>query len=363
MDKDFVSSFHHQYSDLQLAHLNFSYPQFDIGQQNSFPTYMIPQSNEVPTNGNSPFFTFSGLPESNASWPTEPCNWLYYSPQFYQGFNPVSTTLPKEKLAPRAPENLGGYKHPNGGTASAQKRFLVFDQSGDQTTLIYNSPNGTPVQCPASLNPRAPALYNSSKEDPEIKTNEASPFGHFFDKEYYEDNNKDDVESEMHEDTEELNALLYSDDDNDCSEDDEETSTGHSPSTMTAHDLPELSDERGEEVASSVGSTKRHKLLDGSYDAPEIRDTATSTKAYTCSDLEDDAQSSCANGLEQDSGAPGSPSGKKRLRKDKIRETISILQEIIPRGKGKDSMVVLDEAIHYLRSLKVKARSLGLDSL
>lgn len=363
MEKDFISSFYHQYSDLQLAYLNFSYPRFDIGQQNSFPTYMTPQSNEVPMNGDSPFFTFSGLPESNASRPTEPCNWLYYSPQFYQGFNPVSTTLPKEKFAPRALENLGGNKHPNGDTISAQKRFLVFDQSGDQTTLIYNSANDTPVQCPASLNPKAPSLYNLIKEDPEIKGIEASPFGHFFGDEFYEENNRDDVESEMHEDTEELNALLYSDDDNDYSEDDEETSTGHSPSTMTAHDLPEWFDERGEVVASSAGPTKRHKLLDGSYDAPELSDTATSAKAYTCSDLEDDAQSSCGNGLEQDSGAPGSPSGKKRLRKDKIRETISILQEIIPGGKGKDSMVVIDEAIHYLRSLKVKVKSLGLDSL
>ncbi|CAN4122364.1 unnamed protein product [Withania somnifera] len=352
MEKNFVSSFHHQYSDLQLAHLNFSYPRFDIGQQNSFPTYMTPQSNEVPMLGNSPFFSFSRLPELNASRLTEPCDPLYYSPQFYQGFNPISITLPKEKFAPRALENLGGTKHANGGTMSAQKRFLVFDQSGDQTTLIYNSANGTPVQCPASLNPETPTLYNLIKEDPEIKRNEASLFEHFLGDEYYEENNRDDVESEMHEDTEELNALLYSDDDNDSSEDGEETSTGHSPSIMTAHDLPECFGERGEEVASSAGPTKRHKLLDGSYDAPELRDTATTTKAYTCSDLEDGAQPSCANGLEQDSGA-----------KDKIHETISILQEIIPGGKGKDSMVVIDEAINYLRSLKEKAKSLGLDSL
>ncbi|KAK4352342.1 hypothetical protein RND71_027860 [Anisodus tanguticus] len=353
MEKDFVSSFHHQYSDLQLAHLNFSYPRFDIGQQNSFPTYMTPQSNEVPMNGNSPFFTFSGLPESNTSRPTEPCNWLACSPQFYQGFNPVSTTLPKEKFAPRPLENFGGNKYP-----SAQKRFLVFDQSGDHTTLMYSSANATPVHWPGSLNPKAPALY------PEIKRNEASPFGHSFGDEYYEETNRDDVESEMHEDTEELNALLYSDDDNDFSEDDEETSTGHSPSTMTAHCLPEWFDERGEEVASSAGPTRRHKLLDGSYDAPALRDTATSAKAaYTCSDLEDDAQSSCGDDLGLDSGTPDSPSGKKRLRKDKIRETICILQEIIPGGKGKDSMVVIDEAIRYLRSLKVKAKSLRLDTL
>ncbi|XP_009597068.1 transcription factor bHLH143 [Nicotiana tabacum] len=357
MEKNFESSFLHQYSDLQLAHLNFSYPRFDIGQQYSFPTYMTPQSNEVPMNGNSPFFTFSGLLQSKSSQPTEPLNWLYCSPPFYQGVARVSTSLPEEKLAPQAIE------YPNAGTASAQKRFLVFDQSGDQTTLIYSSANATPVQCPASLIPTPPALYDLVKVDPEIKKNEASPFGHFLSDEYFEESTRDDVESEMREDTEELNALLYSDDDNYYSEDDEETSTGHSPSTMTTHDLPEWFDERGEEVASSAGPTKRHKLLDGSYDAPSLRDTTTSAKAYTCSDLEDDAQSSCGNGFDQVSGAQCSPSGKKRLRKDKIRDTISILQEIIPGGKGKDSMVVIDEAIRYLRSLKVKAKSLGLDSL
>ncbi|MCD7469172.1 hypothetical protein HAX54_008021 [Datura stramonium] len=69
-----------------------------------------------------------------------------------------------------------------------------------------------------------------------------------------------------------------------------ETSTGHSPSTMTAHDLPEWFDERGEGVASSAGPTKRHKLLDGSYDAPELRDTATPRKSLYVLRLEDDAQ-------------------------------------------------------------------------
>ena len=38
------------------------------------------------------------------------------------------------------------------------------------------------------------------------------------------------------EDTEELNALLYSDDDSEDTEDGKVTSTGHSPNAMTAHD-------------------------------------------------------------------------------------------------------------------------------
>lgn len=62
-------------------------------------------------------------------------------------------------------------------------------------------------------------------------------------------------------------------------------------------------------------------------------------------------------------GESGSLSGNQRSSKEKIRETISILESIIPDGKGKVTIVVIDEAIHYLRSLKDKAKALGLDTL
>ncbi|KAJ8561403.1 hypothetical protein K7X08_027593 [Anisodus acutangulus] len=337
MEKDFVSWFHHQYPDLQSAHLNFSSRGLNIGQQNSVPIHMTPYSNEVPVKRDSPF-SFSGLLESKASQPTEPHNWFYSLPRFHQGFAPVLST--KEEA--------------NAGPGSAQKRFLVFDQSGDQTTLLYSSPNGTPVQCLPFWGPNAAAPCNLIKEGPQIKRNGVFPSGHYPCGEYYEENHRDDVESEVHEDTEELNALLYSDDGDSYSEDGEVVSTYHSPNTMTAHDL----DEMGEEVDSSEWQTKRRKQLDGGFD------TATSAKPFTCSDLEDDAECSCGGNSDNIKVSESvSLSGKKRPRKDQILETISILQKIIPGGKGKDSMDVIDEAICYLRSLKVKAKSLGLDTL
>ncbi|XP_048437380.1 transcription factor SAC51-like [Pyrus x bretschneideri] len=164
----------------------------------------------------------------------------------------------------------------------------------------------------------------------------------------------------MHEDTEELNALLYSDGDSDYTEDDEVTSTGHSPSTMTVHDKQNWF----EEVASSDGMNKKRKLFDEVYDhVRSVMDTASSKKHNRPLELEDDAESSCACNRSSGLREVDSFTSNKKMRKEKIRETINILQNIIPDGKGKDAMVVLDEAIHYLKSLKLKAKALGLDSL
>lgn len=355
MEKDFVSWSRCQFPDLQFAHSNFSSRGLDIGQQISVPIYMLPYTNEVPEKGDSPF-SFSGLLESKPSQSTEPHNWFYCLSQLHRGFGPVLSTRVKEKLAPQEVDKFGGNEDANAGCGSVQKRFLVFDQSGDQTTLLYSSPNVTPVQCLPSWHPKSPAPCNL------IKEGKICPSGDYSGGEYYEDNRRD-VGSEMHEDTDELNALLYSDDDESYSKDGEEISTGHSPSTMTAHDdPPPWLDEMVEEVASSEWPSKRCKWLDGGCDIPSLEDTASYAKPFTCSDLEDDAESSCGNSHNQVSEVV-SLSGKKRSRKDQILETISILQKIIPGGKGKDSMDVIDEAICYLKSLKVKAKSLGLDTL
>ncbi|KAF2291610.1 hypothetical protein GH714_026143 [Hevea brasiliensis] len=175
--------------------------------------------------------------------------------------------------------------------------------------------------------------------------------------------NDTELQSDMHEDTEELNALLYSDDDSDSTDDDEVTSTGHSPSTMTAHNNQDWFEGSIEEVASSDGSTKKRKLFEGGYSVlPALMDTASSMKPIRSCEFEDDAESRCEDGLDWTSGEMNSEPTKKRIRKERIRETVSILQNIIPGGKGKDATVVLDEAINYLKSLKLKAKALGLDA-
>ncbi|KAK4392232.1 Transcription factor [Sesamum angolense] len=249
----------------------------------------------------------SGLQQLKASQRNDSENWLYGMPHFHPAFAPALNSAFQEKF-PAGRFEFGQEKSPTIGIAPELRNSIY------------------PLR--------------SSVKDENI-----------------EDNSRDVTEDEMHEDTEELDALLCSDNDSDFSENDEETSTGHSPSTMTDNGIQDLVEETGEEVDSFLGPTKRQKLLDGGYNAPSKRKTSA------CYAFEDDAESSCRNGNKQLKEELGSSSGCKRSRKEKIRETISILQSIIPSGNGKDAIVVIDEAIHYLRSLKVKAKALGLDSL
>ncbi|CAI9116184.1 OLC1v1017270C1 [Oldenlandia corymbosa var. corymbosa] len=359
MEKDISSWFHVQQLERQLPNLNCLGAPLEVGQGNPLPSYMNPYLNELSINGTPPKFTFSGLPHLKACEPTQPCNWFNSLPHYPQAFTHGVNSLYKEKLSSEPIEKCGRTGLSNPGT---QKKFLVFDQSGDQTTLIYSSGLGAPVQCLTSWNAKPPAANDPVKEDVGTKRfmfPHSAPFGT---NGYNEDNQGDETESQMREDTEELNALLYSDDESESSEDDEVTSTGHSPSTMTEHGVQDGYGD-SEEVASSASPIKKRKLLNGDFDVRSPTNVPSSEKPYKYSELEDDAESSCGNFDDQGSEESDSLSGKKRSRKEKIRETVSILRSIIPGGKGKDAMVVFDEAIHYLKSLKVKAKSLGLDAL
>ncbi|KAI3504964.1 hypothetical protein L1887_26789 [Cichorium endivia] len=263
----------------------------------------------------------------------EPCGWFYGLPRHRQGVIPV---VNREQFQVTSPA-VG--RTPNGG----QKKFLVFDQSGDQTTLIYSSGVGpAPVryQFPLSDNPKPQFGSNPVHVD-----------------EYKKENDGSDSRSEMREDTEELNALLYSDDDDDDDENDysenEETSTGHSPcSMMFLEQKGQNGNEKEEEVASCGGVMKKRKREDGGSIVNSLEDTASSGKSGVGND---------GNGVFEEES---DDLFNKRLRKEKMKETINLLQNLIPGDKnGKNAMVVIDEAICYLRSLKVKAKALGLDSL
>lgn len=345
------------YYDQQSRNQNSLGSPIHTGLLSSVPTYLN-QHSEYSTFETSPLFPDSGMQQFKASEPNVSRNWLHFLP-FNQTFAPVSNPVFTERF-PTAPlENFGMKGSPDTATRTAQKKFLVFDQSGGKTTLIYSSGVETPVQCTTLSKPKPPAPYVLNKEE---ARNTIAPLGPLMNDEYNENNYKHDKKSEMHEDTEELNALLFSEGDSESSDDDEETSTGRSPpSTMTHCRLPVLAEDR--DVLRSAEPNKRQKLLHGGYDVPPYVHTARSLKTYTSSELEDDADSSWGNANSQDSKELGTISGKKRSRKDEVLETVNILQRIVPGGKGKDAIVIIDEAIHYLRSLKAKAKVLGLDTL
>lgn len=199
------------------------------------------------------------------------------------------------------------------GFASGHKRFMVFDRSGDRTNLIYSSfgcqflhpyPTNAGIELPAS--------------------NETNM-------------NNRNVNEEMHEDTEEIDALLYSDSDNDY-EEEEEASTGHSPVDMTVN----FNDEE-EEVASSAvlqppPPPAKRRRVEPKLD-PSLADAASSNH--------------CSGGT-----SSHEYSDRKKAKREKIQETVGVLRRIIPGGKGKDAAAVLDEAIRYLKLLRLKARGL-----
>ncbi|KAK4850462.1 hypothetical protein QYF36_006968 [Acer negundo] len=356
------SWFPQQQLDWQLTNLNSLNSPMHLGQLNVIPPTMNPGSNMVLPIGTLPVNGYPGLLHSQDVQTNENHAWFYCLPRFRQAVVPAFNSFLKEQLLANPHENFGDTIKPKVGAGCAQKRFLVFDQSGDQTTLIFGSGIENPVKRPTSWGPKPPGAYNLTKEDLGFKGDaNLRSVPNSFDE--LDEFNGTDLQSEMHEDTEELNALLYSDDDSDYTDDDEVTSTGHSPSTMTAHEKLDWFEGSTEEVASSAGPTKKRKLFDRDHDdVPSLMPTESSVKFNPHLDSEDDAESSCANSQYPRCGEMGSLSGNKRMRNEKIRETVSVLRSIIPGGKGKDPMVVIDEAIDYLKSLKLKAKAFGLDS-
>ncbi|XP_039022183.1 transcription factor bHLH145-like [Hibiscus syriacus] len=331
-----------------------------LGQQSINPPFVNSGTSMVSATGTLPVYGYHDLPHLQVGQVNESHGRCYYLPPSQQVFAPASNTFLKERLPPDPYGNRTENIVPKAGSGCSQKRFLVFDQSGGQTTMMLSS-FGTPIKC-GSLGPKFPFACNLSREDPLAKVSLNLHPG-LTSKGVFDDNGTD-VQSEMREDTEELNALLYSDGDGDSdyTEDEEVASTGHSPSTMTAH--YEQSEEGAEGVASYTGLTKRRKLLDGSNGCMQFPVNNTSSVNHSiCSELEDDADSSFTNGQNPVSDDMDSSSGNKRMWVDKIRETVSVLRSLIPGVGGKDAVMVLDEAIDCLHSLKRKAETLGLGTL
>ncbi|KAK7385371.1 hypothetical protein VNO78_31087 [Psophocarpus tetragonolobus] len=343
-----------------------------MGKQNGTSAAMNPGANVVTRNATMPAYASSALPHSQMEHSGEPHGWFYCLPRFRQGFTIPARNLNAEGKVPAG--HAKGFTEeiaPNGQSGFPQKQFLVIDQTGDQTTLVYSSRFGGNVECLASWDSKLHASNNLNNGNELISlrrdVNHVVGLGPTLgDKVDENQGTDDDIESEMHEDTEEINALLYSDSDGYSTEDDDDevTSTGHSPSTMTTHENREEPDGgTAEEVASSVGETKKRKLWDRAYDDDmQFIDTASSLNGKRPFEVGDDTESRC-NSSSRGSGEMGSLSGNKKMRKEKIQDVLSILQCIVPGGKDKDPIELLDEAIRCLKSLKLKAIELGLDAI
>jgi hypothetical protein len=372
--------------NLQSPNLNSFCAPFDMGKQNAAASAAknpVVDMNTISRNEAVPTYESSALPHMQLGNSNEPHGWFYCLPRFRQGFTCPPNFTSEEKLP--QPSHLKGFKEeiaPNGELGFPQKQFLVIDQTGDQTTLIYSSRFGSPVECLGSWDSKLHGCNNfNGNNEPSLRRDVnhvvGLGFGPTFDYKGDENDNHQgtEIESEMHEDTEEINALLYSDSDADgySTEDDEVTSTGHSPSTMTTHDNQEpfrIGTIAEEVASSSPGKTKKRKLFDVAYDHDDVQftDTANSLKQKRRFDHtgynDDDAESRCSgSNYGRGSFEMDSLAGTKKIRKEKIQDVLSILQCIVPNGKDKEPVQLLDEAIHCLKSLKLKAKALGLKAL
>ncbi|GLT97977.1 hypothetical protein SLE2022_155150 [Rubroshorea leprosula] len=237
---------------------------------------------------------------------------------------------------------------------SLQKGFIIFDRSGNETHLVYSSV--LPPAHYATTTITKLAAHNNLNEgqavtkDPSLQAFLLEKSG----KNYCSAN-----QSEMHEDTEEINALLYSDEEDDY--DDEVISTNHSPvATKRKCQMPDQIENVIEEVASSDGLYKRQRLLSAGYKISSSMDIACSVKLDASSEYDSDAESSYAIGQNQTEDT-ASILGGKLSRKEKIRLAMKILESIIPGAKGKDPLLFLDEAIDYLKYLKPGTMALGVN--
>ncbi|KAF6165571.1 hypothetical protein GIB67_006461 [Kingdonia uniflora] len=348
--------------------LSCAYLMPEPGWENCFQDFVLPSGHMASTNYSLQDLGGSESPLLKPRQASEQQGWFYGLPRHRQALIPAPISVPI--MAMEEPKMMGTStgqkrflifdhvqtptpnsapilpKEPNIVGTTGQKRFLIFDQSGSRTSLIFSSLAGSPVQQPSlgylnlfnscGVNVEAP-MPNNPVDQAEAVISDG-----------FDDNYGTDEKSEMHEDTEELNALLYSDDDYES--DDEEVSTGHSPGEMTDYEK--------EEVASSGGPTKRKRETD--QEETELLDTASSGGPIAMPQSDFETESICGEGRTQEGdGATSILSHNKRIKRKRILETVGILRRIIPGGMDKDALLVLDEAIQYVKSLKLKAKSLG----
>ncbi|KAB1206817.1 hypothetical protein CJ030_MR7G008267 [Morella rubra] len=346
-----------EHSAWKPSKLHFMSPGLQPGQQECLPAHVNPVTCVSSSHIAFPSFPVPAVPDLKTEQTDEVRGSLQCLPLQFQSLLPACNPYLK------AQQYLLSYgldmkAVPNVNSGSSPKRFLVFDHCENQTRLIHNS-----VCFPAQNPTTATELYQVNEEEQAVRVGQIDPRNYILNEESGE--NVIDEETEMHEDTEEINALLYSDDDEEeddyYGDDDEIASTGHSPMAVKgSYEKHGHVEYVTDEVAGVDGPNKIQKLLDGFYKRSSPIDTASSVKLERSHEYDSDAESGYATGLNQGQEV-GSVLAKMCVKRDKIRETLRSLQRIIPGAEGMDPLTLIDEAIDYLKTLKLKAKSLGVN--
>ncbi|KAG0499395.1 hypothetical protein HPP92_004086 [Vanilla planifolia] len=255
-----------------------------------------------------------------------PCNCFLGNALGNQGSSHHLNSAFVPHLNPQRLSPANGCLGPGEPCPTTTKRFLVFDQSGDQTSLIYSS-----VAIPCQFfNPPIPASnlnYERASNSHVSKDHE-----------------------EMHEDTEEIDALLYSESEH--TYDSDENSTGHSPLILEE-----------EETDNPPIPAKRRRLELPELD-PSLTDTASSANLLNYHSFpgdENDTELSYVDGFREQNFQSGEED--KYAKRERIRRTMDMLRRVIPGGECKDAVELLDEAIRYLKSLRLQAKGLDANTM
>ncbi|KAJ1386998.1 hypothetical protein SESBI_40312 [Sesbania bispinosa] len=193
----------------------------------------------------------------------------------------------------------------NGNTASLQKKLLVFDHSCNKTRLFYG--------------PALPLVQSSNVT--------ATKFAY--------DVNGEGQASNMGQ---KYQARTYV--------------------------MQEQFEGADEEVASSDWPNKRLKLIDGGYNrsSPPVDSVSLVKLKETCecvSDAESKNSSGWAYSFEK-TKVDNSMVDDIKLKRDRIRESLRVLENLIPGAKGKEPLLVIDGTIEYLKFLMSQTGTLGV---
>ncbi|KAF1872788.1 hypothetical protein Lal_00015877 [Lupinus albus] len=279
--------------------------------------------------------------------------------------------LQRPNPEPSLKETHTGGALQNANHASFQKKLLIFDHSGNMTRLVYGP--GVPLVQSAIVTATKFAQGYDVNEEVQARNKDKIFLSNYGLPEVSHKDHMAHEESEMHEDTEEINALLYSDDDeydddNDNDNDDdnnEVTSTGRSPlETKRTHVMQEQFKNTNEDIASSDWPNKRLKSIDGGYSIslPPV-DCASSLRLNETPECVSDAESKLSSGCAyfvEKNVADNSMVDDIQLKRDKILESLKVLESLIPGAKGKEPLLVIDGTIQYLKSLMSQTGANGV---
>ncbi|EFJ11263.1 hypothetical protein SELMODRAFT_447051 [Selaginella moellendorffii] len=238
-----------------------------------------------------------------------------------------------------------------------EKRFIMFDRSGDKGRIMLE-PNRffefNPSTPPNGEGPEAGefhrvyreamasfAAFRSMRETNsppvtlchigDVKDSDSSVSKLSWD--HLRDDDDEQQSSVREEDSEDIDALLYSDGDEGLLEEveEEECSTGHTPLSEVTRD------ESSDEITSSFHAENSNRAVE--------QEAILAVASYS-------------NRKRQRSLVVRRRKEMKKQRKERIRQTVKALQSIVPGGDSMDPAIVLDEAILYMKVLQMRVRQL-----